>query len=90
MSSWPAKDAEEILEYEIDWTDRLDGDTISSSVFTIVSGSVIQDSSTFSNTATIIWLSGGVTGELCEVHNHIVTVAGREFEKTMRIRIRAK
>lgn len=83
---WPSKDENEILDYVIDWSDRLDDDTISSSAWTLPSG-ITQSSALYDNTTTTIWLSGGTTGSTYDVLNRITTAAGRTMDQTVRIKI---
>jgi hypothetical protein len=89
MLTWPPKDPNEVLDYQVDWSQRLEtGETISSSTFTVVTGDVIIDSSTHSTTGTTAWLSGGTNGTPCEVLNRITTSGGRTYDQTLKLRIR--
>lgn len=83
------KDPEAVLDYSIDWTAWLDGDTISVSAWTVPAG-ITQDSASASTTGTTIWLSGGAAGETYTLVNHITTAAGREDDRTIRIKVREK
>lgn len=59
--SLPAKDPNDILDYQVDWSRRLDpGDTISTATFslTTAAGLTISSSSKTDTTATV-WLTGG-------------------------------
>lgn len=92
MESWPPKDPQDVLDYEFDWTDRLEvGETLETSVFTVVQGTVVIDSSAINGggTLTTVWLSGGGLGERCKVTNHVVTSEGREWDVTALLRIRS-
>jgi hypothetical protein len=51
------KDPDAVVDYRIDWSDRLNGDTIAISTWTVPSG-ITKDSDTHDNTTTTIWLSG--------------------------------
>lgn len=86
---WPSKDENEILDYVIDWTDRLSEDTITASDWTVPSG-LTEDSSTFDASTTTIWLSSGTTGTTYDVLNRITTAAGRTMDQTVRIKIADK
>ena len=44
-----------------------------------------KESDSKSTTATTVWLSGGVAGQSYSVVNHIVTAAGREEDRTIKI-----
>ena len=87
---WPNKDPDEVLDYSIDWSDRLDGDTIVSSTWEIVSGTVVEGVNTRTSETTTVWLSGGAAGENAEIHNRIVTAAGRTMDQTVYLRVRPK
>ena len=75
--SWPFKDPDEVLDYQIDWTARLAGDTISTSDWDVEAGITMNSESNTTTTATI-WISGGTSGEDYTFTNHIVTADGRE------------
>jgi len=91
MNFWPNKDPDEVLDYQVDWSARLEGvETVLISTFT-TTGSVVIDSAGFTSQGiATVWLSGGVAGDMCEVRNHIVTTFGREYDETVRLRIRDK
>lgn len=84
--SWPFKDPDEVLDYDVDWSLRLDTDTIASFTPSVASGDVTIDSSDFTNTVTKVWLSGGTTD--CEVLNRIVTAGGRTMDQTVKLKIK--
>lgn len=86
--TWQFKDPDEVLDYQVDWSTALGGDTIASSVWTLPSG-ITQDSSTLNDTATTIWLSGGTDGSRYDLTNRITTAAGRTFEQHVSIFVRA-
>lgn len=103
--SWPAKDPDEILDYDVDWTSRLysadelalvaagqtvvPADHIATSQFTLPVG-IVANSSTFSNTATKVWLSGGTDGQAYAIVNRITTPGGRTMDQTIKIKIKTK
>lgn len=87
--TWPAKDPDEVLDYQINWTARVDDDTIATSTW-IVDDGITQDSDTFSDSATTIWLSGGTVGELYSLVNRITTTGGRTMDQTVHIKIKAR
>lgn len=90
--AWPFKDPEEVLDYQCDWTARLDGDTITVSDWTLFGDDALLniDSDSFGSAITTIWLSGGTLGEEYLLTNHITTVGARQMEQTMKIKIKAK
>ena len=89
---FPAKDPQEVLDYTIDWSARIDdNDVIETSTFTLVSGSGLTlGSQSNDDTSTTVWLSAGTLGTTYEILNHIITEDGREMEQTVKIKIKAK
>lgn len=88
---WPSRDpGENPLDYDIDWSKRLAGDTIASSSWSVDEGSVVIDSNTFSTTATKVWLSGGTLGLLNTLTNTIMTAGGREMVQSVNLAMVAK
>lgn len=88
--SWPSKDPNEVLDFTIDWSDRLVADdTILTSTWTVPVGLVNQRVATTSVLATV-WLGGGVLGTTYDVANQVVTAGGRTMDQTMRLKIRAQ
>jgi len=83
------KDPDSILDYTIDWSDWLGSDTIISSNWTVPTG-ITQGSVSNTDTATTIWLSGGVVGKTYSVVNRIETAGGRTDDRTITIVIREK
>lgn len=98
MDSWPSKSPAAVLDYFVDWQDDIEptllaGETVATSVWTVLAGSVTIIQSppiTLATTDTItgVALSGGVLGETCELRNTIVTSAGRTYDKLVRLRIK--
>lgn len=93
--SWGPKDPDEVIDYTLDWQDTdfpvLEvGETIATSAVSVVSGTVVIDSSTDDGTVVTVWLSGGTEGEKAEILNRITTTGGRTYDQTVSIRIRSK
>ena len=89
MNSWPAKDPDETLDYQINWSDRLGADTINTSTYSVVSGTVaIVSQSSADSTSTVI-VSGGVDGETALLQCRIVTTGTNTLEETVSLPIRA-
>ena len=80
------KDADAVLDFSVDWTDWLTGDTISTSTFTVEAG-ITADSDSNDTTSATVWLSGGTAGTLYTVTNQIVTAAGRTDERSLTISV---
>jgi hypothetical protein len=95
--TWPAKDPNEVLDYDIDWSERLEtGETISTSTWTVVDGTVTISAGptppapSISAGVTTCWISAGTAGEACVVLNRITTSAGRTYDQSVKLRIRSK
>lgn len=80
------KDPDATLDYRVDWTAWLNGDTISSSTWIVaeVAGAAGLVKSNEDNTATttIVWLSGGTVNTRYRVTNRIVTAGGRTDDRS--------
>lgn len=91
---WPPKDPDSVVDYGLDWTPRLSGDTIADSEW-IIEEAIIEEeasieieSEEFSATAAMIWLSGGAAGEKHIITNRVTTVGGRIFDQSVQLRIK--
>lgn len=91
MLSWPIpKDPDEILDYQFDWSARLEpGETIDTSVF-LVLGSVDVSDEDVSGALTTFWAAGGTPGEACRITNRIGTNQNRVYDQTATLRIRER
>lgn len=87
MPSSFVKDPAAVLDFEVDWTAWLDGDTISTSSWTVPTG-ITKDSDSKTATVAKVWLSSGTAGTDYRLTNHIVTAGGRTDERTIRIQVR--
>jgi hypothetical protein len=88
-----AKDPNEVLDFQIDWSARLASDeTISTSSWTITGADsvLVEDSNDIDDTNTIIWLSAGTLGERYLLTNRITTTGGRTMDQSAYLKIRAK
>jgi hypothetical protein len=81
------KDPSAIKDYDMDWSDWLEGDTIATSTWTVPVGITKQSES---NTPTVskIWLSGGTHGTIYTLKNVITTAGARTDERTCRLMVR--
>lgn len=91
MSTLPTfvKDPNETLDYKVDWSAYLAGDTITTSTWTVDSG-LTKGSTPFTASAAVVWLSGGTDYTTYKATNTIVTAGGRTAERTIQIQIRDK
>jgi hypothetical protein len=80
------QDPSAVLDYLIDWSAWLTGDTISLSAWTAPTGlTAVSDAKNTSQ--TIGWFSGGTLGQSYTVRNTIVTVGLRTAIKSFTITI---
>ncbi len=81
------KDPDEFLDYELDFSKYLQGDTITASTFIADTGLTVGSHS-FTDSTTTVWLSSGAAGTNSTVVNHITTAAGRQVERSITIQCR--
>jgi hypothetical protein len=95
---YPAKDPSEILQYGFNWTPRnlgaevitlIDADVISGSI-AIQSAVVDTVPGARTGQGTVMVISGGVAGELCEINLTVTTDLGSVAEQTVYLPIRDK
>jgi len=79
------KDKDAVLDYAVDWSDWLaDGETISTSTWTVPTG-LTKDSDSKTDTVATVWLSGGTAATTYTVANKITTSGGRTDERSIYI-----
>lgn len=76
----------ENIDFELDWTKSLKGDTISVSVWDIPPD-LGESTTDNTNTTTTVWLTGGVDGTSYNVQNVVTTAAGRVMQHTITINV---
>ena len=86
LKSFP-KDPDAVLDYYLDWTSFLAGDTIVTLAWVATGTVTIRDPAVVGD-FTRIWVEGGTAGELVDLTNHIVTTEGREEDGTLRLKVR--
>ena len=90
---WPDKDPNDVLDYVIDWTARLDPDTdtIQSSLWIVPDGITKNSDQIMSGSKkTKIWLSGGSVSITYSFVNRVTTVGGRTMDQTVKIKVKEK
>lgn len=87
MAKWFEKDKDAKLDYKIDWSTWLDGDTITVSAWTVPEGITEEAETTNDTTSATIWLSGGTADTDYTLVNHITTASGREDDETIVISV---
>jgi hypothetical protein len=84
------KDPNGRLDYAFDWSAWLeDGETITSTSFTVPLGDVEVDADAEADGVVTVWLVGGTVGK-AKVTCHIVTSVGREDDRTMSITVKER
>lgn len=83
------KDPNAVLDYIVDWTSFLAGDTIpiGGSTWVVQSG-ITKDTDTRTTTSTTIWLSGGTLGQKYALTNRIATAGGRVEDRTIYVKVK--
>lgn len=104
MYKWPDKDKDEIVDYSIDWSRFLDGDTVTSvswyvddadGVKTLVATTDIVNGLQFvagTNTLTVTTarFSLGTNNVRYKVTCRVATSAGLQYERSVYLRIKEK
>lgn len=80
------KDPNALLDYTVDWSEWLGGDSITSSSWIVPAGLVLTDESHTTHTATA-WISGGTPPSSYRVTNRIVTAGGRSDDRSLTFRL---
>lgn len=83
------KTAGEVLKFTVNWTDWLDGDTISTVTWTLDSG-ITKSSETNTTTSASVLISSGTVGATYEVMCKITTAAGLTGERTFKVSVVSK
>jgi hypothetical protein len=81
------KTSTEVLDYQINWSDWLDGDTISTASWTVSAG-LTEGTNSNTTTTSTVWLSGGVDGHSYLATNTIVTASSRTGVRSLNIFVR--
>lgn len=82
------KDPDGVKNYQINWSDELGSDTIATSTWTVVDPGIVKGAESHTGALATVRLSVGIRGKNHRLTNHIVTVAGDEFDQTIVIRVR--
>lgn len=86
------KDPNAVLDYAVSWTAWLAevSDTLVTSVWSVLTGTVQIDSDVSDTTIATVWLTGGAAGEKCSLLNRITTADGRTDDRTIYVKIKEK
>jgi hypothetical protein len=90
--TWPSKDPNDVIDYGFNWATRDLGDDVITNVTSeVVTGTVVVDQDLFDDgLVTVHWLSGGTEGETCEILLRINTLAARQLDQTVYIKIKKR
>lgn len=88
--NWPSKGPDELLDYQVNWSQALGTDTITASAWSISSPDLVEDHATFGPQTATIWLAQGTLNQTYQVVNQITTAGGRIFDQTVNIAIATK
>jgi len=87
---WPPKGPDEVLDYSIDWSNRLDeGDSVTSATWTYAFTGIVTGQS-FTGTTTTVWLENGELDKTYVLSCEVETTNSRTMQQTVNITIRAK
>ena len=89
--AWPAKDPTDVLDYTLDVSDALAGDT-GDSIATLdvaitpnAPGDLVLNSSNASGTTAVMWFSAGQVGATYVVSVSVGTVSGRTITRSVQL-----
>lgn len=89
--SWPSKDPDEILDFSLDWSERLEGDTISAATWgTSDPVGLTRTSQQVSGGVTSAFFSGGAEGTTYSITVTIDTAGGRRMQETAKLKIKSR
>lgn len=80
------KDPHAVLDYVLDWTKWLSGDTIATSEWTVPAGLTLNSHSNTTKRTTA-WISGGSASQSYTVTNRITTAGGRTEDRSFIISV---
>lgn len=86
---WPEKDPDEVLDYSIDWSERIENRSIASVTWTVPTGLTIILQSAPANNVTTVVLGGGVEGVTYKVGCRITTPDGLVLEESPYLKIKS-
>jgi hypothetical protein len=85
------KDPDDVADYAIDWTARLDaGDSLADSLFEVVSGTILLGAQSIDGNKATVWVNGGEDGETATILNRVTTTGGRQYDQTFALKIKTQ
>lgn len=86
--AWSPKAPSDVLDYSVDWSKWLGGDSITASEWTLNSGTVTIDAKAADGKTTKVWVSGGEANVRNEMTNTITTTGGRTRSEQFTLLVR--
>lgn len=93
---WPSKDPDEVVDYAIDWSRRIDGQDYIVDSQWVAETPAVQGSpamgpyaDSFGGKTTVVWLEGGSLGTRASFTNTVTTFAGRVLQQSVSILMEA-
>lgn len=83
------KDPNSTLDYQLDWSEWLGGDTIQTSVWTVPAG-LTYESDSNTSTSTTVWVSGGTDGSVHIATNRVTTAGGRIADRSITFQLKER
>lgn len=93
---WGPKDPDAVRDFGNDWSADIGDATITASTWLLdgaawpVEAELAKGAENFTDTTTVVRLSGGVLGASYLVTNHVVLSNGEEDDWTQKLKIRAR
>ena len=91
--SFYLKDPQSRVDYAIDWSPYLDGQTIETSLWRVVpdeEGGIVAEEVSFESARTAARLAGGVTGHNYSVSNEVTFSDGTTDVRSITLRVEAR
>jgi hypothetical protein len=88
--TWPNKDPDEVLDYTLNWSERLGDDTIVTSTWPDPPDGITIDADSYDGTTAVLWLSGGVADTTYLFVNRVVTTGGRTMDQTVKLKVKTR
>ena len=90
MYSWPPKNPNEVLDYQLDWGHITQGDLIVTSTWSIEGNTGLQIHATgITGNTTVVWLTAGVQKTKYFIHNVIETINGEIHDKRISLYVKS-
>ncbi len=88
--SFYLKDPQSRVDYAIDWTPYLDGQTVAASIWAVSPdepGGIAVDEASFTPGRTAARLSGGIVGHSYRISNRVTLSDGSSDERSLALRV---